>query len=53
MSQFKIKIDSTFEAENIDDAFFKLSQYFEYLYLDTDDPQVFDSGEVIIEKVDI
>ena len=51
MAKFRIKIDATFNAENISDAFLKLEKHFEYLN-DTDlpDPQIFDYGELDIHK---
>ena len=51
MTKFIIKADAVFEAENLDDAFFKLSQHFKYLEtLEGEDPQLIARGVVSIEK---
>ena len=51
--KFRITADAIFEAEDIDDAFAKLSDYFLYL-TDTDlyDPQLIESGNIDIKKVE-
>ncbi len=51
---FVIKADSTFEAENIDDAFKKLANYFISMTLDNEesnDELFFDSGEITIHPL--
>jgi hypothetical protein len=50
---FRITMDATFEAENIDDAFQQLSLYFATIYdeeLD-DVPQIIRTGEVHIVPI--
>jgi hypothetical protein len=51
--RFGIKIDSVVEADNIDDLFLKLASHFQYLEDNSlEDPQIFDSGELSIKKIE-
>ena len=49
MSIFKMKADIEFEADSIDDAFDKLSEYFENI-VDDEDNQFVIKGHVSIER---
>lgn len=49
--RFCLRAHATFEAENIDDAFIRLSKHFQDLVEQgVDGPDLFDSGEITITK---
>jgi len=50
--QFKINVNATFEADDIDDAFIKLSEHFKALNEEGIDAPVLLYGQVLIEPVD-
>ena len=51
MKTFRMKADVTFEAEDIDDAFEKMSNHFKNLIWYIDFPLVFTSGEITIKPI--
>jgi hypothetical protein len=49
MKTFKLQADATFQAENIDDAFEKLSDHFRDLYLHgVDGESIVESGSISV-----
>lgn len=46
MKTFRLKADATFEAENLDNAFFKLSSYFHSLAQEEPEETIFQTGEI-------
>ena len=59
MKTFMLKADTTFEAEDIDDAFLKLAEYFQCLHdrsgwiISDECRAIFLSGKVDIQPVEI
>lgn len=52
MEKFRLKADATFFAENLDDAFKKLSDHFAHMRIEDYMVVIFESGEISIEHAE-